>query len=410
MANFVIGPNMWRSLGRVRRLCPALLVLAGLVVAIPAHAGETVATAMRLGNHPNKTRLVIDLSNSVNFKVFTLADPYRVVVDMSAVTWRLRAAPKSTGLIAGVRYGQFKPGAARVVIDVKQPVYVKSAFLIPPTRDKTHRFVLDLAPTTRAAFMAKMTPGTAEPLAPATMTEKRGAAPAPKKRLVVIDPGHGGVDPGTLGRAGMIEKNVTLALARELRRQINQSHRYRAVLTRDSDKFIRLRDRVAIARKLNADLFISIHADAIKNRKVRGASVYTLSEKASDAEAAELADKENKADLIAGIDLSSESSEVTNILIDLAQRDTMNQSAHFAATMIGELQHVGPVLRKSHRFAGFAVLKAPDIPSVLVEVGFLSNATEARALGQADYRKKLARAMMRSVIRYFVKVEQASRN
>ena len=178
-------------------------------------------------------------------------------------------------------------------------------------------------------------------------------------------------------------------------------------MTRDRDRFIRLRDRVAIARDRKADLFISIHADSIRNKSVSGPSVYTLSEKASDKEAAELAERENKVDLIAGIDLTHESADVTNILIDLAQRETMNQSARFAAVLVKTLKDQTGVLARPHRFAGFAVLKAPDLPSVLLETGFLSNAKDAKRLTSRTYRRQLASAITAAIDRYFTSIQQA---
>ena len=191
---------------------------------------------------------------------------------------------------------------------------------------------------------------------------------------------------------------------------MEQSGKYKVFLTRDRDVFVRLRDRIAFARSKNAELFVSLHADAIKSKKVRGMSVYTLSEKASDKEAAALAEKENKSDLIAGIDLSANSKEVTDILIDLAQRESMNESSRFASVLVGKLSGVGPLLPNSHRFAGFAVLKAPDVPSVLVELGFLSNQRDASALLSGAHRTKVADALYRAGDDYFTPMEQAGQN
>jgi N-acetylmuramoyl-L-alanine amidase len=229
------------------------------------------------------------------------------------------------------------------------------------------------------------------------------------KRIIVIDPGHGGPDPGAIGAHGTYEKHVTLAMAKELKQQMEQTGRYKVVLTRDRDVFLRLRDRVAYAREAGADLFISIHADSVGDGAARGPSVYTLSEKASDREAAELADKENKADVIAGLDLSHETPEVGSILIDLAQRETLNRSAHFAAGLIGEIRRETAVLRNTHRFAGFAVLKAPDVPSVLLELGFLSHPADEKALATRSHRVKLAQAVVRATDRFFTRVEEAKR-
>ena len=207
--------------------------------------------------------------------------------------------------------------------------------------------------------------------------------------------------PGRPSASGTYEKEITLAMALEMKRQLEASGRYRVVLTRDSDVFIRLRDRIEIARAAKADLFISLHADAHGTRDLRGASVYTLSEQASDAEAAALAAKENKSDVIAGIDLSNENEVVTNILIDLAQRETKNLSARFAAVLVDELKRDTLLLRNTHRFAGFAVLKAPDVPSVLIELGYLSSREDEAELRSAKHRTKVASAIMRAVDGFF---------
>lgn len=228
--------------------------------------------------------------------------------------------------------------------------------------------------------------------------------------VIVIDPGHGGMDPGATSVSGVYEKTITFGMAHELQRQLEKTGHYRVYLTRDRDVFIRLRDRIAISRRYNADLFISLHADVVKDADIHGLSVYTLSQDSSDVEAQSLADKENKADLIAGIDLSHESSDVTNILIDLAQRETMNRSAGFAGTVVEELAREIPLLANTHRFAGFAVLKAPDVPAVLIEMGYLSNTVDERNLRQPDYRSKLARSITRAVDRYFLQGQKAKRS
>ncbi len=219
--------------------------------------------------------------------------------------------------------------------------------------------------------------------------------------MVAIDAGHGGVDPGAIGVSGSHEKMVTLNFAREIKTQLERGGRFKVVLTRDRDQFLRLRDRIALARRAGAQLFISLHADSHPDPSFRGASVYTLSEEASDSEAAALAVKENKADLIAGMDLSNENDVVTSILIDLAQRETKNLSAQFAAMLVNELGNQTKLIRNTHRFAGFAVLKAPDVASVLIELGYLSNSRDEKQLFSASYRTKLAQAVARAVQGYF---------
>lgn len=429
------------------RFAPAALLAFGLGAAGAAQAAGTVVTDLRVGEHAASTRVVLDLTQPVTFSVFTLAAPYRVVIDMPEVGWRLpaRPLPQDTGLLKQLRYGRFQQGVTRVVLDTTGPAAVGRAVMLEPDGDSGYRLVVDLAGTSHEAFMralkqserkvattsreaeddkappakanGKIVKATAKkgeakvqeaalPQAPAKQEPKRAA---PAKKTVVIDAGHGGADPGTVGPSGIYEKHITLTMARELKGVLERTGRYNVVLTRDRDVFIRLRKRVEIARKANANLFISLHADAIANNGIHGLSVYTLSEKASDKEAALLAEKENKADVIPGINLDDEPPEVANILIDLTQRETMNQSAFLAGRMVGELQREVSVLPNAHRFAGFAVLKAPEIPSILVELGFLSHRTEEKALRSKEHRAKIAAAISRAVNRYFVHVEEASR-
>ena len=230
------------------------------------------------------------------------------------------------------------------------------------------------------------------------------------KPLIVLDPGHGGKDPGAIGVSGVYEKHLTLAMVKQLRALLEKTGRYRVKLTRETDVFISLYARRRFARSVNADLFISIHADSINKPQTRGLSVYTLSEKASDKEAEKLAESENKVDLIAGIDLSGETQEVTDILIDLARRETNNHSSFFAEKLMDEIRTEIRVLPNSHRFAGFAVLKSPDVPSVLMEMGYLSNKEEERLLRQPAYREKLAKATVRAINSYFAEKHKANFN
>ncbi len=242
------------------------------------------------------------------------------------------------------------------------------------------------------------------------MPEALAKAPrkaVPKPHVVVLDPGHGGVDPGAIGRSGTYEKDVALSTVREVARQLEASRRYRVRLTRNDDEFIPLPGRVARARAVGGDLFLSVHADAIPDAATRGASVYTLSEQASDRQAAALAARENKADLIAGIDLSRHEPVVSEILIDLARRQTNNLSILLARQLVAELGHQVRLLANTHRSAGFVVLKAPDIPSALVEIGCLSNREEERLLQKPAYQRKVAIGLVRSINDYFDSVAKA---
>ncbi|WP_046023275.1 N-acetylmuramoyl-L-alanine amidase [Magnetospira sp. QH-2] len=429
------------------RIPVAILLLLAWFAAIGAARAETSGVPsvldLRLGTHPGYTRFVLELDSPLAFQVYALPNPYRVVIDMPEVGWQL---PKETqshraGSISGFRYGLFRPGQSRVVLDAIAPVGIRKALVLPPGKGLGYRFVLDMETVSEQAFRKGVGQASARAVVAAA---PKGRPPAPlaaesakpavhhnlpddvillarlgppktkpldrlRKRVVVLDPGHGGIDPGAIGVSGIHEKNITLAMAREVRQRLEKTGRYKVILTRNRDVFIRLRDRVSYARDKGGEIFVSLHADTIRNKRIRGLSVYTLSEKASDKEAALLADKENKADLIAGVDLTHESDEVTNILIDLAQRETMNQSVQFAAQLVRELKRETKLLRNTHRFAGFAVLKAPDIPSVLVELGFLSNRKDEAALRDSQYRSKLARAIAKGIDGYFVQVEEAIR-
>ena len=457
--------HIWCVFKALRWVLAVFSLALGLTISTPAWAAEAIVTDIRVGTHGSATRIVFELTKKVSFSTFMLANPYRIVIDLPEVGWRLppRPLPAATGVFRKLRYGLFKPGNSRIVLEVRSPAAISQAFILEPDGGRLYRLVLDLTPSTHEAFSRQIgarpmrvtsvqpapNPGPsalappavakagppARPVGggspqkpvlvkgqdPAGLVARAQASPfrlAPrkpearrpgKKHVIVIDPGHGGVDPGTIGPSGIYEKHVTLSMARELKRQLQRTGRFKVRLTRDRDIFIRLRDRVQIARDVNAELFISIHADTVKDRKIRGSAVYTLSEKASDREAAELADKENKADLIAGVDLTHETPEVTNILIDLAQRESMNQSARFAAMLVKELRRRTTVLRNTHRFAGFAVLKAPDVPSVLLELGFLSNPNDERALRSRRHRSKLAAAVVKAAEAYFVRIEEATR-
>jgi len=370
-----------------------------------AAAAKPAVVGLRIGVHAETTRVVLDLTDGLEYRVFTLPSPYRVVVDLPEVAWKVSAKRLSSGrgIVQRFRYGLFQPGTSRLVLDLKAPVRLRKVFMLRPTANFGYRLVLDLEAVSAKDYRRE---GEPTPLAAPKTTPSAGAKTTPERNgpiVIAIDPGHGGVDPGTQGTSGVYEKWITLAAARELARQLKATGRYRVVLTRDRDVFVPLPQRVAIARKAGADLFISLHADSIANHKVRGASIYTLSENASDAETAALAAKENKADVIAGIDLSSQvyDAEVANILIDLAQRQAKNESGKFVEALVPELGKSVRLLRKTHRYAGFRVLKAPDVPSVLIEMGYLSNPRDERMLRTPKTRAKLMAAIRRAIDRYF---------
>jgi N-acetylmuramoyl-L-alanine amidase len=368
-----------------------------------------VVIGLRMSETTQRTRFAIELSDPLDVRVYTLTNPNRVVIDMPDVLWRAgdEARPSGRRAVRSYRYGQFRKGNFRFVVDLNTPVKVEAPQLIPPEEGFGFRLVIDLTASTSEAFVASAgwprgaATGSAFTLpAPAISAPPRTADA--NKRLVVVDAGHGGIDPGTQGRSGIREKDLVLGVARELRKALEATGRYRVQLTRDSDVFIPLRERVNVARAAHADLFISLHADSNDHSDIRGASVYTLSEDASDREAASLAEKENMSDVIAGVDLAGESSPVASILIDLAQRDTMNRSVRFAERVLTALPRATMVRPTSpHRSAGFAVLKAPDIPAALIELGYLSNPDDETEMIKPAWRTKVAGSLVAAINNHF---------
>jgi N-acetylmuramoyl-L-alanine amidase len=384
----------------------SLVVMLGLTS--PGHSEEALTvTDVRIGQHGNTTRFVLDLTGTVEYQVFALADPDRIVVDLPQFQWSASEKEGETkhGLIAGYRYGVFQPGQSRLVLDLDKPAIIKRAFLIPPRGNFGYRFVIDIQETDRPTFLAgikdSMVTSDRKLNVQAQPDQPPAAPPGDARPTIAVDAGHGGVDPGTIGIDGIYEKNVTLAMAKELKRELDATGRYHVFLTRKSDVSVGLRERVKRARDAQADLFISLHADSLRDHKMRGATVYTLRENASDKEAAALAAKENKADILIGMDLSSESQDVTNILIDLAQRETMNFSTRFANLLIPQMRPKVRLTRNSHRYAGFVVLKAPDVPSVLIELGYLSNRQDEHFISSNKGRKIISSAIVRAVDGYF---------
>ncbi len=360
---------------------------------------------LKLGESAGRSRFVIELSDPVDVRAFTLTSPNRVVIDMPELMWRIPSdvRPSGKGAVKSYRYGLFRKGNSRFIVDLNTPVKVAEPQMLQPEGGQSFRLVIDLTPSTQPEFLAnagwpKEEPGAiAEPRAAVPPVGARGA-----RRVIVVDAGHGGIDPGTHGQSGLLEKNLVLAVAKELRRSLEASGKYRVQLTRDSDVFIPLRERVNIARAAQGDLFVSLHADSNDHRDIRGASVYTLSEDASDREAGILAEKENMSDAIAGVDLAGENNPVASILIDLTQRGTMNRSARFAETVIGALPAATPLLPAfPHRSAGFAVLKAPDVPAVLIELGYLTNPKDESEMATQAWRSRVAHAVALAIDAHF---------
>ncbi|TAH38313.1 MAG: N-acetylmuramoyl-L-alanine amidase [Alphaproteobacteria bacterium] len=399
--------------------------LGSIAIADPEPAVKNlVVSGVRLGQNSGVTRFVIDLNQDSPYQIVTMANPYRVAITMPSLRWQILpgTGTASRGVIRNFRYGSFENDSFRVVLDLQGPVQIRQAGVLPPItvqNNKLYRLMVDLAPVDERDFRPQQIGTYQVPKAVAASKptpEIPAAKPAPNSKpkqsaqmhTLVLDAGHGGVDPGAIGIKKTYEKNITLAVAKDLKNILEATGHYKVILTRDNDEFIKLYDRVKIARKAKADLFISLHADHHSDKNVSGASVYTLSEKASDTESARLAEQENKADIIAGVDLKDEDSAISSILINLAQQETMNHSIYFSRMLIGELQKNVAIIDYPLRSAGFVVLKAPDIPSVLIEMGFLSNAHDEQLLKDSKYRAKLARAIAESIDSYFNKVPQSA--
>jgi N-acetylmuramoyl-L-alanine amidase len=401
-------------------LCLACLLQLWLPGSVPnLRADESIAKDARLGGDMQRTRFVTVLSKKVKFAIRTLADPYRVVIDLSDVKLNLPPdrGKKGRGLVKGYRYGRVEPYGVRIILDVKAPVLVDKASIWPARDGSPPRLVVELTRTDRNTFLVKQRASMNSRVAAkrtatggksrmTSLSKSKRRKSRKTRRVIVIDPGHGGIDPGAVSKAGLKEKHMVFAFAKALRDKLKKSGRYKVIMTRSVDSYVPLRKRVDIGRKNSADLFISIHADSLTGRyakSVAGATVYTLSEQASDEEAKSLAAKENRSDIIAGVELPLESNDVTNILIDLAQRETKNLSIGFADTVLASLNGKTKIRKKGRRYAGFRVLKAPDVPSVLIELGYMTNPEDVKRLKSSAWRSKVAGAVAKAVDTYFIK-------
>lgn len=370
---------------------------------------------VRLSTFSNGTgRIVIESDSKLDSKIFALENPSRLVIDMQKSQIKKTVQKKefkTNKVVSKVRFGKPEKGVARIVFDLAGNVS-ESHFILPPEdRNSVWRLVVDLKPTgTSTAAVSKagtLVSGTAisKQMVKKNPIKSGGLLPFSKrKKIVMLDAGHGGKDPGAISKSGHYEKDLTLKMAKETKKLLENAG-YKVVLSRDRDIFITLRGRVKKAHDAKADLFISIHADSARNTSARGLSIYTISEKASDKEAAALAERENKTDILFGMDLDDYQQEVSSVLIDLAKQDTMKESRRYADLVVKEMQRAVQLLPNAHRFAGFAVLKSPNIPSVLLEMGYMSNKKEEREMQKASYRKKLGQALVKAVDAYFKEIE-----
>jgi N-acetylmuramoyl-L-alanine amidase len=391
-------------------------ITAPLAASTPAAAPEfPIASDVRLAGDSRQTRFVLDLDKSIPFRAFALADPYRVVVDIPQVSFRLPAGVGTAGrgLIKAFRYGLVMPGGSRIVFDLTGPARIANSYLLDAANGQPPRLVVELEQVDRTTFVQSLgvesrpalKPAIADAAEVAAAAEAaRPAAPADLRPVIVIDPGHGGIDNGTQS-GGESEKNLVLGFGLALRDRIEHSGKYRVVMTRSDDTFIPLADRVRIARNQSAALFVSIHADALPRREgdAQGATIYTLSDRASDTEAERLAETENKADAIGGVNLTEEPTDVADILIDLVQRETRTFSNRFAHLLAGEMKNTTRMYKHPLKSAGFRVLKAPDVPSVLVELGYVSNKSDLQHLVSENWRSRTVGSVAQAIDAFFAK-------
>jgi N-acetylmuramoyl-L-alanine amidase len=390
--------------------------IAPVAASTPAAAPEfPIASDVRLAGDSKQTRFVLDLDKSIPFRAFALADPYRVVVDIPQINFQLPAGVGAAGrgLIKAFRYGLVMPGGSRIVFDLTGPARIANSYLLDAANGQPARLVVELEEVDRATFVQSLEVESRPMLKPviadaaevaAAAEAAKPAAPADLRPVIVIDPGHGGIDNGTQS-GGESEKNLVLGFGLALRDRIEHSGKYRVVMTRSDDTFIPLADRVRIARNQSAALFVSIHADALPRREgdAQGATIYTLSDRASDTEAERLAETENKADAIGGVNLTEEPTDVADILIDLVQRETRTFSNRFAHLLAGEMKNTTRMYKHPLKSAGFRVLKAPDVPSVLVELGYVSNKSDLQHLVSENWRSKTVGSVAQAIDAFFAK-------
>jgi N-acetylmuramoyl-L-alanine amidase len=380
-------------------------VTAHALAPVTEAASLPVATDVRVGGDDKQTRFVVDFSQKIDIATFTLADPYRVVIDLPQVVFKLppQSGEHGRGLVKAFRYGLIMQGGSRIVLDTKGPVRVDKAFTLATADGQPARLVIDMTAIDRDSFLRNIAMQDRTPHTAKTSISEAPGADGDGRPLVVIDPGHGGIDSGTKSGSGQDEKDVVLAFGLALRDKLLKTGKYRVAMTRSDDIFIPLTERVQFARARKASLFISIHADSIPRSEgqAEGASVYTLSAKASDAEAARLAEVENKSDVIAGVDLTSESNDVASILIDLAQRETKAFSLQFARDLVAEFKSTTRMHQHPLKSAGFIVLKAPDVPSVLVELGYMSTKDDLKNLTSKVWRSQTADSVVHAVDAFF---------
>jgi N-acetylmuramoyl-L-alanine amidase len=367
-------------------------------------AGSALANAvsgMRVIGDTERTRFVVDLEKTPQYGLLRLTNPNRLVIDLPDAEFPEPAEPgEGRGLIDDYRYGLIAAGKGRIVLDLSLPVEIVNTFVLDPLSTEPARLVIDMVPGSAEAFEAAARAD--RPAHEATgAPEPSGPAIEAGKEVVVIDPGHGGIDSGASGDDGLLEKDVTLKFGLALAKELEAGGELEVLLTRDGDDFISLPDRVALAQQHKAALFVSIHADSVRQDYVRGATVYTLSEDASDELAAALAERENRSDILAGLALEEQPDDVADILFDLTRRESRNLSIRFAQHLVDDVGEAISLNSNPRRQASFRVLKAPEIPSILLELGYLSNSEDEELFRAEGWPDKEAESVARSIEKFF---------
>lgn len=382
----------------------------------PELGERPAAVAARIEQSGDRAKLMFDLSAPLDATAFVLADPDRVIVDLPQTDFALdpetgkAAGPphRKTGLITSFRFGQFAPGKSRIVIDLGAPALVSRAACDKLDSDGHARLVIELAKTDRRSFQAAVQRARLQLAALAQPKKAQKPELESAKPVIMIDPGHGGIDRGAMVK-GLIEKELVFDFAKAVVAKLDADGRFNVLMTRDSDSFVPLSERVRMARDGNAALFVSIHADTLSSAAgVSGATVYTVSDRASDREAARVAEKENQSDAAAGLDKTEDASDVSGILFDLTRRETRTYSHFFAHTLVNYWRVAGRLNKNPRRSAGFRVLKAPDVPSVLLELGYLSNEKDGLALASAQWRAKASSQVAEAIKAFFAARESGA--
>jgi N-acetylmuramoyl-L-alanine amidase len=399
----------WNGNGAFAMLALMLFVViffatSATVFAQDTPARDPIALDVRIAGDDTVTRIVVEFDQAIEVSHRLLENPWRLVLDFGKIGYGFdEKAINRTGLVSAIRYGDMSESSSRVIFQARHPFLVRDIAVRNNAETGRHNLVIDLEVTSEEAFAKALDRSlmTSSVVNTAQKRDRLGASRGKDKTFkIIIDPGHGGIDNGARGTRGTLEKDVTLQFAEDLRDQLQRYNGAETYMTRESDVFVSLADRTGFARQHEADLFISIHADFLRQNDVRGATVYTISEKASDAVAESIADDQNLADWVAGVELPEAEDGVADILVDLARRETLGFSVQFARLAIADMRGFARLIKNPHRFAGFRVLTAPDVPSVLLELGYLSNVDDEKLMKQHEWRRGFAERLAMAIEKF----------